>query len=96
MSVIKDVEMALVERCRSLSIEGQLQTLAYTETLRQEFNVPSFDRPTTLRQILALSRAERNEFLTRCLPGIVADFEEYPELREFSILDGLDWEPGDD
>jgi hypothetical protein len=59
MSGIKDVEMALVERFRSLSIEGQLQTLAYTETLRQEFNVPISDRPTTLRQILALSRIPR-------------------------------------
>jgi hypothetical protein len=96
MSGIKDVEMALVERFRSLPLEGQLQTLAYTETLSQEFNVQTSDRATTLRQILALSRSERNEFLTRCIPGIVADFEEYPELREFSMLDGLDWEPGDD
>ena len=96
MSGIKDVEMDLIERLRALPLAGQLPTLAYTETLSQEFNVQTFGHTTTLRQILALSRSERNELLTRCIPGIVADFEEYPELREFSLLDGLDWEPGDD
>jgi hypothetical protein len=96
MSGIRDVELAVVKRFRSLPLDGQSQTLAYTETLSQEFNVKSSDRATTLRQILALSISERHEFLTRCIPGIVADFEEYPELREFSMLDGLDWEPEDD
>ncbi len=94
MSGIRDVEIAVVERFRPL--DGMLQTLAYTETLSQEFNVQTADRTSTLRQILALSMSERHEFLTRCIPGIVTDFDEYPELREFSMLDGLDWEPGDD
>jgi hypothetical protein len=94
MSGIRDVEIAVVERFRPL--DGQSQTLSYTETLSQEFNVKTVDRSTTLRQVLALSMPERHEFLSRCLSGIVTDFEEYPELREFSMLDGLDWEPGDD
>jgi hypothetical protein len=94
MSGIRDVEIAVVERFRPL--DGQSQTLSYTETLSQEFNVKTADRSTTLRQVLALSMPERHEFLSRCLAGIVTDFEEYPELREFSMLDGLDWEPGDD
>jgi hypothetical protein len=94
MSVLRDVDTAVFERFRSLPLDGQ--NLAYTETLSQEFNVKTSDRATTLRQILALSISERHEFLTRCIPGIVADFEEYPELREFSMLDGLDWEPEDD
>ncbi len=94
MSGIRDVEIAVVERFRPL--DEQPPTLAYTDTLSQEFNVKTVDRSTTLRQVLALSMSERHEFLTRCIPGIVTDFEEYPELREFSMLDGLDWEPEDD
>lgn len=94
MSGIRDVEIAVVERFRP--IDGQSQTLSYTETLSQEFNVKTAAHSTTLRQVLALSMPERHEFLSRCLAGIVSDFEEYPELSEFSMLDGLDWEPGDD
>lgn len=96
MSGLRDMETAVLERFRSLPYDGQQQVLAYTETLSQEFNVTTSNRSTNLRQIVALSTAERHEFLTRCIPGIVADFEDYPELREFSMLDGLDWEPEDD
>ncbi len=91
---IRDVEIAVVERLRPLN--EQLPTLACTDPLSQNFNVITVDHSTTLRQVLALSMAERHEFLTRCIPGIVADFEEYAELREFSMLDGLDWKPEDD
>jgi hypothetical protein len=33
--------------------------------------------------------------VSECLPGIIADFNDHPELREFE-LDGSDWELEDD
>jgi hypothetical protein len=33
--------------------------------------------------------------MSGCLPGIIADFENHPELREFES-DISDWELGDD
>jgi hypothetical protein len=91
MAGIADVNLMVIERYTPLSIERQPLTLS--ETLPSDFTIPN---AMSRRQLVALSIAERHRVLAGCLPGIVADFENHSELREFSMLDGLDWDPEDD
>jgi hypothetical protein len=91
MAGIADVNLMVIERYTPLSIERQPLTLS--ETLPSDFTIPN---AMSRRQLVALSIAERHRVLAGCLPGIIADFENHSELREFSMLDGLDWDPEDD
>jgi hypothetical protein len=92
MAGIADVNLMVIERYTPLSLDRQPLTLS--ESLPSDF----IKIPNTLprRQVVALSMTERHRFLANCLPGIVSDFENHSELREFSMLDGLDWDPEDD
>jgi hypothetical protein len=91
MAGIADVELMVIERFAPLSIDRTPLTI--NSTLSPDFKIPT---ALPRRQIVALSIAERHRILAGCLPGIVADFENHSELREFSMLDGLDWDPDDD
>jgi hypothetical protein len=91
MAGIADVELMVIERYTPLSLDRQPLTI--NETLPSDFKIPN---ALSRRQLVALSLAERHRILSGCLPGIVADFENHSELREFSMLDGLDWDPEDD
>jgi hypothetical protein len=91
MAGIADVELMVIERFAPLSLDRPSLTLS--ETLPSDLKIPN---SLPRRQVVALSIAERHRILAGCLPGIVADFENHQELREFSMLDGLDWEPDDD
>jgi hypothetical protein len=91
MAGIADVNLMVIERYTPLSLDRQPLTLS--ESLPSDFKIPHV---LSRRQLVALSIAERHRVLVECLPGVVADFENHPELREFSMLDGLDWNPEDD
>jgi hypothetical protein len=91
MAGIADVNLMVIERYTPLSLDRQPLTLS--EALPSDFKIPN---AMSRRQLVALSIAERHRVLAGCLPGIVADFENHSELREFSMLDGLDWDPEDD
>lgn len=85
MSGIAPSEPVFISRFETLSMEP---TIAIAEKLSADFNLPP---AITLQELLSLSWPERNRIVQDCLPGIVADFNEHPELREFE-LDGSDWE----
>jgi hypothetical protein len=91
MAGIADVNLMVIERYTPLSMERQ--PLSLSEALPSDFKIPN---ALSRRQLVALSIAERHRVLAGYLPGIVADFENHSELREFSMLDGLDWDPEDD
>ena len=91
MAGIADVNLMVIERYTPLSLDRQPLTIS--ESLPSDFKIPN---ALSRRQLMALSLAERHRVLAGCLPGIVADFENHSELREFSMLDGLDWNPEDD
>jgi hypothetical protein len=92
MAGITDVKLMVMERFTPLSLDRV--PLPLNNTRSPEFRTPP--APLTLRQVVALSITERHRILAGCLPGVVADLDKYPELQEFSILDGLDWDPDDD
>jgi hypothetical protein len=89
MSGIAPSEPVFISRFETLSIEP---SIAIAEKLSADFNLPP---AITLQELLSLSWPERNQIVQECLPGIVADFNDHPELREFE-LDCSDWELEDD
>jgi hypothetical protein len=91
MAGIADVNLMVIERYTPLSLDRPPLTIS--GTLPSDFKIPN---ALSRRQLVALSIAERHRILAGYLPGIVADFENHSELREFSMLDGLDWDPEDD
>lgn len=91
MAGIADANWMVIERYTPLSLDRQPLTIS--ESLPSDFKIPN---ALSRHQLVALSIAERHRVLAGCLPGIVADFENHSELREFSMLDGLDWNPEDD
>ncbi len=50
------------------------------------------DSRLSLRELAKLSVVERNQILAAYVPMMVEDFEHDPELTEFSVLDGEDWD----
>jgi hypothetical protein len=46
----------------------------------------------SLREIASLPIAERHKILASYMAATAEDFLTYPELTEFSALDGEDWE----
>jgi hypothetical protein len=58
-------------------------------TVRQQPHLPSSYHK---REIASLPIAERHKILAPFIPATAEDFLTYPELTEFSVLDGEDWE----
>jgi hypothetical protein len=89
MSGIAPSEPVSFSRFETLTVEP---SIAIAEKLSADFSLPS---AITLQELLSLSWQERSQIVRECLPGIVADFNDYPELRELET-DGSDWELEDD
>jgi hypothetical protein len=49
----------------------------------------------SLRELAKLSAVERNQILAAYVPMMVEDFEYDPELTEFAVLDGDDFDTAD-
>ncbi|MCL6751758.1 hypothetical protein KBT16_12580 [Nostoc sp. CCCryo 231-06] len=53
---------------------------------------PQEQKQLSLQKIASLSLAERHKILEHFIADTAADFLNDPELTEFSVLDGEDWE----
>jgi hypothetical protein len=82
-----DIQQAIAETIHVLSLSQQQAVLAFARLL-------SNATPTqlSLRELAKLSVVERNQILAAYVPMMIEDFEHDPELTEFSVLDGEDWE----
>lgn len=58
-------------------------------------NLPE-QKQLSLKEIASLSLAERHKILEPFIAAIAKDFLNDPELTEFSVLDGEDWETDND
>ncbi|MEG5163800.1 hypothetical protein QUB37_25800 [Microcoleus sp. AT3-A2] len=108
MSQTINFEQALLEKLRQLPTEKQQEVLEFAQLLVQkaedkkqlstessESNSSSTTAPTlklSIREIASLPIAERHKILAPFIPATAEDFINYPELTEFSALDGEDWE----
>ena len=108
MSEKINFEQAVLENLRQLPREKQQELLDFAQFLVQksaqkkqlpsesfESNSSSTTVPTlklSLREIASLPIAERHKILAPYMAATAEDFLTYPELTEFSVLDGEDWE----
>ena len=108
MSETINFEQAVLENLRQLPREKQQEVLDFAQFLVQkaeqkkqlpsesyESNSSSTTAPTlklSLREIASLPIAERHKILAPYMAATAEDFLTYPELTEFSVLDGEDWE----
>lgn len=53
---------------------------------------PIISQPLSLSTIAKLPVKERNQILAAYVPKMAEDFQNDPELTEFSVLDSEDWE----
>jgi hypothetical protein len=108
MSETINFEQAVLDNLRQLPREKQQEVLDFTQFLVQkaeqkkqlpsessESNISLTTEPSlklSLREIASLPIAERHKILAPFIPATAEDFMNYPELTEFSVLDGEDWE----
>jgi len=79
----------------------KVSSIQYTaeELAKEGTNDLTVIKPQTqlsLEQIAALPVAERHKLLADSIASTAEDFLNEPELKEFSVLDGEDWETGND
>ena len=107
MSETINFEQAVLENLRQLPTEKQQEVLEFAQFLVEkaeqkkhlasessESNISSTTEPSlklSLREIASLPIAERHKILAPFIPATAEDFFTYPELTEFSALDGEEY-----
>lgn len=108
MTQTLDIEKILLENLRMLSTDKQQEVLDFVQFLvhklqqTQDLSKESYEYSSSLTQppplklsfteIAKLPIAERHKILAPYMAVTAQDFLTDPELTEFSVLDGEDWE----
>lgn len=92
MTEIAPVEQAVLKKLRQLPPEKQQAVLAFVESLEQQGVSHSSQVQRSLAEIAALPLEKRHQLLTPHISAMVEDFLTDPELTEFAVLDGEDWD----
>lgn len=108
MTKTLDIEQILLEHLRMLPTDKQLEVLDFAQFLVQKaqqtqqssIESPEYSSSLTeppplklsLTEIFKLPIAERHKILAPYMAVTAQDFLTDPELTEFSVLDGEDWE----
>ncbi len=112
MSETINIEQAVLNNLRMLPDKKQQEVLDFVQFLVQETGqvkqsnskatelcVSSTTQPKkqlSLQEIARLPVAERHQLLAPFIAATAEDFLTDPELTEFSVLDGEDWETEND
>lgn len=112
MSETINIEQAVLDNLRILSNEQQQEVLDFVEFLVQksgkskqvsskasDFKISSTTqekKQLSLQEMAKLPVEERHKLLAPYIAATAEDFFTDPELTEFSVLDGEDWETEDD
>jgi hypothetical protein len=101
MPELINIEQTILDNLRILSTEKQQEVLDFIEFLVQKTvnhhqltNDASRQqqKQLSLQEIARLPIKERHKILEPFIAATAADFLTDPELTEFSVLDGEDWE----
>lgn len=102
MAQVIDIKQAVLENMGVLPPEKQQEVLDFVEFLRQKVKPKvqltreqpdsSIGEKLSLQEIARLPVAERHKLLAASIAATAEDFLQDPELTEFSVLDGEDWE----
>lgn len=96
-----EIEQAVLNRLRILPIEKQQEVLDFVEFIGQKLGKQTPDSSSSVKlqqehpslsEIAQLPIAERHQILASFIPATADDFLNDPDLTEFSVLDGEDWE----
>jgi hypothetical protein len=112
MSKTRNLEQEVLHNLRILSFEKQQEVLDFVEFLVQKTennqelyrknselhtkSSPPQQKRLSLQKIAKLPVAERHKILEPFIDATAEDFVNDPELTEFSVLDGKDWETKND
>ena len=101
METMMNMERSLLEKWRVLPRDKQQEVLDFVESIEQNLResthgntAASIESQTRLsmQEIARLPVAERHQILAPYIAATAEDFLNDPELTEFSVLDGEDWE----
>jgi hypothetical protein len=108
MSETINLEQAILDNLRVLPNEKQQEVLNFVEFLVQKIvttkqlygkdpkssisSTPQQTKLPSLQEIARLPVAQRHELISPFIKATAEDFLNEPELTEFSVLDGEDWE----
>lgn len=107
MSKTINLEQAVLNNLRMLPDEKQQEVLDFVQFLVQKTeqriqlrseasSTPQQKKQLSLQEIGRLPVAERHQLLAPFMAATAEDFWNDPELTEFSVLDGEDWETDND
>ncbi|MBE9200530.1 MULTISPECIES: DUF2281 domain-containing protein [unclassified Nodularia (in: cyanobacteria)] len=102
-----NIEQAVLNYLRILSNEKQQEVLDFVEFLvqktanhqqldREDSSKPQQQQQISLQEIARLTVAERHKILAPFIAATAEDFLNDPELTEFAVLDGEDWDMEND
>jgi hypothetical protein len=91
-----DYEQIILNNLRQLSPSQQQEVANFTEFIRQKFTAVTRESSLSLQQLAKLPIRERHQYLQASVAATAEDFATDPELTEFSVLDGEDWEIEDE
>jgi Protein of unknown function (DUF2281) len=86
---VLDFVKFLAQKTRNIQLSSENTDSSISSTLEQK-KLPS------LQEIATLPLAERHQLLAPFIAATAEDFLNEPELTEFSVLDGEDWETEND
>lgn len=101
METTIDMERSLLEKWRLLPREKQQEVLNFVESIEQNWQgskdsdadgAMESQTRLSMQEIARLTVAERHKILAPYIAATAEDFLNDPELTEFSVLDGEDWE----
>lgn len=92
MQTTIDYEQIVLNNLRQLSPTQQQEVVNFTEFLRQKLTQATTSSVLSLQQLANLPVNERHQHLKATIAATANDFLTDPELTEFSVLDGEDWE----
>jgi len=87
-----NLEQTLIATLRQLPPDKQQEVLEFTEFLRQKLLTQSGTAKPSLQALASLPLSQRHQLLEPFIAETAEDFKTDPELTEFAVLDGEDWE----
>ena len=95
-AAVKWYELGEISPEKAAEIAGLTRSEFTNALSRYKVSPVELQTKLSLRQIAALPIEERHELLAQSIAATAEDFLKDPALTEFSVLDGEDWDTGND
>lgn len=92
-------EIAGLSRSDFINALSRYKVSPFQPSVQDQASVPTTVKPRTqlsLRQVATMPKEERHKLIADSIPSTAEDFLNNPDLMEFAVLDGEDWDLGND